>query len=75
MDGLNDPSLDREIESLLATEPSPEFVARVRARVANEPEPGGWRPAFIFAMAGAVAVVIVAVIAWPSRELAPAGPK
>jgi len=72
---MNDPSLDREIESLLATEPSPEFVARVRARVATEPDPGRWRPSFIFATAGAVVVVIVAVIAWPSREPAPAGPK
>jgi len=75
MDGLNDPSLDREIKSLLATEPSPEFVARVRARVAKEPNPVGWRTSWVFAVAGsAVAVVIVAVIAWPSRELAPAGP-
>ena len=71
MDGLNDPSLDREIESLLATEPSPEFVARVRARVASEPEPGGWRSSFILATAGAVAVVIVAVIAWSSGEPVP----
>jgi hypothetical protein len=70
MDGLNDPSLDREIESLLAVEPSPEFVARVRARVANEPAPGGWRASWLLAIAGAVAVVIAAVIAWPSGELA-----
>jgi hypothetical protein len=68
MDGLNDPSLDREIESLLATEPSPEFVARVRARVASEPEPGKWRASWMFAMAGAVAVVIVAIAVWPSNE-------
>jgi hypothetical protein len=34
---MNDASFDREIESLLAVEPSPEFVARVRARVAEEP--------------------------------------
>ena len=73
VDAMNDPSLDREIESLLATEPSPEFVARVRARVANEPEPGGWRLPFMFSTAGAVAVVIVAVIAWPSREPVPSG--
>ena len=73
VDAMNDPSLDREIESLLATEPSPEFVARVRARVASEPEPGGWRLPFIFSTAGAVAVVIVAVIAWPSREPVPSG--
>jgi hypothetical protein len=76
MDGLNDPSLDREIESLLAAEPSPEFLARVRARVAKEPTPNRWRASWMLAVAGAVAVavVIVALIAWPSRELAPAGP-
>ena len=71
MDGVNDPSLDREIESLLSVEPSPEFVARVRTRVAKEPEPAGWRASWMFAMAGAVAVVIVALLAWPSREPAP----
>jgi len=71
MDGVNDPSLDREIESLLSVEPSPEFVARVRARVAKEPEPAGWRASWMFAVAGAVAVVIVALLVWPSREPAP----
>ena len=59
-------SLDREIESMMAVEPSPQFVARVRARVAQEPEPGRWRASWLFAPAGAVAIVIVAVIAWPS---------
>jgi hypothetical protein len=68
----SDASLDREIESVLAVEPSPEFVARVRARVAEEPEPGQWRVSWMFAAAGAVAVAIVAVLAWPSRE--PASP-
>ena len=65
---MNDASFDREIESLLAVEPSPEFVARVRARVAEEPEPGRWWTSWTLAVAGAVAVVILAVIAWPSRE-------
>jgi len=65
---MNDASFDREIESLLAVEPSPEFVARVRARVAEEPEPRRWWTSWTLAVAGAVAVVILAVIAWPSRE-------
>ena len=64
-------SLDREIESMMAVEPSPQFVARVRARVAQEPEPGRWRASWLFAPAGAVAIVIVAVIAWPSLEPVP----
>jgi hypothetical protein len=41
MDGHNDPlkgdTLARDIESMLRVEPSPQFVARVRARVAREP--------------------------------------
>ncbi len=65
---VNDAALDREIESLLGAEPSPEFLARVRTRVAEEPAPGGWRASWLFAMAGAVVVAIVAAIAWPSRE-------
>ena len=70
-DAINDASLDREIESMLSTEPSPEFLARVRARVAAEPEPGRWRASSWFAMAGAAAAAIVAVIAWPSPEVTP----
>ena len=37
LDALNDAALEREIESALAVEPSPEFVARIRARVDAEP--------------------------------------
>ena len=39
---MNDASFDREIESLFAVEPSPEFVARVRARVADETPHRSW---------------------------------
>lgn len=67
VDPVNDTSLDREIESMLAVEPSPEFVARVRSRVAQDPGPGSW-PSWMFALAGAVAVVIVAIAMWPSSE-------
>lgn len=69
MDGqMIDPSLDRDIESLLAVEPSPEFVARVRARIAEEPAPGRWWMSWMFAAAGAAAVVIAVLIARPSSE-------
>jgi hypothetical protein len=70
---VNDASLDREIESLLASEPSPEFLARVRGRVAREPEPGRWHASWMFAVGGVVAVLIVAVISWPSSEMTPRG--
>ena len=66
--GPTDASLDREIESLLAVDPSPEFVARVRTRVAQEPWPGSWRMSWMFAAAGVVAVVIVTMVVWPSGE-------
>jgi hypothetical protein len=68
---LTDASLDREIESLVAAEPSPEFLARVRARVAEEPEPRMFRASWLFAMAGAVTAVVVALIAWPAVESIP----
>jgi len=54
-------ALDRELAHALAVDPSPEFVARVRARVANEPAPSSWRMPRLLMAAGAVAVVIVAV--------------
>jgi hypothetical protein len=65
---LTDPSLDRGIESLLAVEPTPKFLARVRTRVAQEPGPRTWRTSWMFAAAGAMAVVIVTILVWQSNE-------
>jgi len=66
---VNDAPLDREIESLLATEPSPEFLARVRTRVAGEPDPRRWSAPWMWAIAaGAVTAVVVGMIAWPARQ-------
>jgi hypothetical protein len=42
-DPLTDSSLDREIQSALAVDPSPEFLARVRTRVASELPGRAWR--------------------------------
>jgi hypothetical protein len=77
-DPLGDP-LERDLEALLAVEPSPEFLARVRTRIAEEPAPsswqwslgrrqlgeGGWR----FALAGAAAAVVLAavIMSWTAR--------
>ncbi len=36
---LSDRQLDREIESAVGIDPSPDFLARVRTRIAGEPEP------------------------------------
>ena len=72
---LTDRALDQQIEDLLAVEPAPEFVATVRARVAAEPAPGGWRfgwwPLAVGAPAAA-AIVLVVTLARPAllvREL------
>jgi hypothetical protein len=40
---LSDSQLDRDIESAVGIEPSAEFLARVRTRIAAEPEPSAWR--------------------------------
>ena len=55
-------ALDRELAAALAVDPSPEFVARVRARVANEPAPSFWRVPRLMLAAGALAVVVVAAV-------------
>jgi len=66
MDPVNDAALDREIERALAVNPSPEFLVRVRARVADEPAPAsrgfGWLLAGMAATAVAAAVVGVVML-------------
>ena len=66
--GQGDSQLDRELESALGVEPSPEFLARVRTRVAAEPGPEPWRlairrwsfePLAGLALAGIVLAVVV----------------
>jgi hypothetical protein len=60
---LTDAALDREIESALAVDPSPEFLARVRGRIAQEPAPVGWWWGWKLAAAGSVAVAgVVAML-------------
>ena len=39
---LNDTVLEKEIEAAIRVDPSPEFLARVRARIAGEPLSKGW---------------------------------
>lgn len=68
-------SLDREIEDLLAVDPSPEFVARVRQHIAGQPAPRAWWYSWRVATAGAgLAVVILAALFWPAGPLAPVAP-
>ncbi len=65
------PALDREIEALLAVEPSPEFLARIRARVAAEPEPGSWQHGWWWLAAGATGVGVLVVAVAVSRPVQP----
>jgi len=55
--------LDRELASLLSVDPSPEFRARVRARIAGEPLPRPWYLQWRAAAAGAAAAAFVAGVA------------
>lgn len=69
-DARNRSAIDREIEAALSVDPSPEFVARVRARVANDPAPVGWRLPWLITVAGAAAaaVVILVVVSHPGQR-------
>ena len=69
-DPLNDSALEREIESLLAVEPSPDFLARVRTHIANEPEPSRWRLAWVVvpAMGACIVVFATVMVMWSRPE-------
>ena len=62
-DALTESAIDREIEIALAVDPSPEFVARVRARVASGPAPSRWGLPSMFAAAGVVAMIVLIAVA------------
>ena len=59
---MDDLDFDRELRSAMAAMPSPEFVARVRAKVADAPPPSivpAWlKPAAVIACAAAIAIVV-----------------
>jgi hypothetical protein len=72
-DPLNDAALEHEIEALLAAEPSSDFLARVRSRVAEESMSGGrgWRWP-VAAVAATVAVAVVGIGLWqPAQQPVP----
>lgn len=73
---LSDQDLDRELEAALGIEPSPQFLARVRTRVASEPERSRWRlgltePLFGLAIAGIVLALVVSEWRREDRPIAP----
>ena len=75
MDPMNDAALEREIEQALTVDPSPEFVARVRTRIAEEPSPAsrgfGWLFAGVAAATVAAGVVALAMLR-PDQRVKPA---
>jgi len=54
--------LDRELASLLCVEPSPEFRARVRVRIAGEPAPHAWLARWRTVAAGVAVLSVVAAL-------------
>ena len=72
---LNDETLEREIEAALAVDPSPEFLAKVRARVAEEERPAGWllRWHWVAGTVVTAVAVVLAVYAWREPEPAAVG--
>ena len=59
---LSDLQLDRDIESAVGIEPSAEFLARVRTRIAAEPEPAAWRLSFGPMWGVAIAGIVLAIV-------------
>ena len=60
--------IDEEIRKALQVDASPEFLARVRTRIASEPAPAAWRWSWGFAAACAVAASVVAVVVLTPRK-------
>jgi hypothetical protein len=71
---MNDQSIDRALREALDVSPSPDFVARVRTRIANEPASRSvwsrwavWTPVAAGALAAAIALAVW--VAKPAREV------
>jgi hypothetical protein len=69
MDPVKDAALEREIERALAVDPSPEFLVRVRARIAEEPAPASRGFGWLFAGVAATAVTAAVVALFMLRPV------
>jgi hypothetical protein len=68
-EAMTESVVDREMQTMLAVDPSPEFVARVRARIAEESHSSRWWTSWTFAaVAAAAAVAIAAFVARPAEQ-------
>jgi hypothetical protein len=72
MDPVKDAALGHAIERALAVDPSPEFLVRVRGRIAGEPAPSSRGFGWLFAGVATVAAAAVLVLA--VRMVSPARP-
>lgn len=61
-DPMSDAALDRELQAILDVDPSPEFAARVRARIAEPRRSAWWPPAFALGAVVAAAALLIAVV-------------
>jgi hypothetical protein len=70
-DEMTPSAIERDIARALAVDPSPEFVARVRMRIASEPPPhrAWWMPVLVGATAIAAAVTIAVVAPWRGSQV------
>jgi hypothetical protein len=64
-------TIDQELQAALDVDPSPEFVARVRIRVANEAASRSGRAWWLLPVA-AMAAVVLAALVWRSPGAPPA---
>jgi hypothetical protein len=62
----------KDLEAALAVTPSPGFADGVRARIRGESARTRTWPAWTMAALAAAAAIVVAFVAWPRREAAPA---
>lgn len=67
-------AMERAIDASAAVEPSPEFTARVRMKIAEQPAPASWPGGWMPAAAGALAVLALVVWLVPRREVTPPQP-
>jgi anti-sigma-K factor RskA len=69
--------IDREIDALLDVEPSPDFVARVRAAVDARPIAGwGWSAGWRWmAIAASLVAAVVMLSLWGARVAPPLPPR
>jgi hypothetical protein len=73
--GMSDELLEKEIEAALGVDPSPEFLPRLRARIADDRTHAGWTIGSWRWAGAALGVVAVTLGLWLMRDTAPVSPE